>query len=149
MPSSKSDIWSRANSIICLFFHIRYGGEFARPLKSLKLDKEYYHRIKNPLDIPEIRQRMNNGDYDQNLLLFERDVLLMLTNALCMYHRDDDIHKRAQDMITCATELFTVSFRLTIDVTYKFQETKYETMFATLFSHWKVLLLLGKRHLID
>jgi hypothetical protein len=64
--------------------------------------------VKKPLDVPEIRQRMNNGDYDNNILLFERDVLLMFTNALCMYHRDDDVHDHAQDMIDYAIELFTV-----------------------------------------
>jgi hypothetical protein len=51
---------------------------------------------------------MNNGDYDDNILLFERDILLMFTNALSMYHRDLDIHGRAQYMINFAMELFTV-----------------------------------------
>ena len=75
----------------------------------MKLPAEYYLRIKKPLDIPEIRERMNNGDYDDNILLFERDILLMLTNALLMYHRDLDIHSRAKYMTDFAMELFTVS----------------------------------------
>jgi hypothetical protein len=52
---------------------------------------------------------MNNGDYDDNILLFERDILLMFTNALSMYHRDFDIHNRAKYMVNYAMELFTVS----------------------------------------
>lgn len=51
---------------------------------------------------------MNNGDYDENILLFERDILLMFTNALSMYHRDFDIHGHAQYMINYAMELLTV-----------------------------------------
>jgi len=63
--------------------------------------------LKKPLDIPEIRERMNNGDYDDNILLFERDILLMFTNALSIYHRDLDIHGHAQYMINYAMELLT------------------------------------------
>jgi hypothetical protein len=51
---------------------------------------------------------MNNGNYDENILLFERDILLMFTNALSMYHRDLDIHGHAQYMINYAMELLTV-----------------------------------------
>ena len=51
---------------------------------------------------------MGNGDYDDDILLFERDVLLMLTNALCNYHRDNDIHGHAREMMDYALELFTV-----------------------------------------
>jgi hypothetical protein len=51
---------------------------------------------------------MNNGDYDDNILLFERDILLMFTNALSMYHREVDIHQHAQYMINYAMELLTV-----------------------------------------
>ncbi|CAF2516189.1 unnamed protein product [Rotaria sp. Silwood2] len=86
----------------------KYGSDFAKPLKSFKLPDEYYFRIKKPLDIPEIRERMNNGDYDDNILLFERDILLMFTNALSMYHRDLDIHDHAQQMINYAMELFSL-----------------------------------------
>ena len=86
----------------------RYGPDFARSLKLFNLDQDYYIRVKKPLDIPEIRQRMQNGDYDTNLLLFERDVLLMFTNALCMYPRDHDVHGHAQEMINYALELFNV-----------------------------------------
>ncbi|CAF3697955.1 unnamed protein product [Rotaria sordida] len=85
----------------------KYGSDFAKPLKSFKLPNEYYYRIKKPLDIPEIRERMYNGDYDDNFLLFERDILLMFTNALSMYHRDLDIHDHAQYMINYAMELFS------------------------------------------
>ena len=92
--------------MLTLFF--RYGPDFTRPLKSFKLDDDYYIRVKKPLDIPEIRQRMQNGDYDTSLLLFERDVLLMLTNALCMYPRDHGVHGHAQEMLNYALELFTV-----------------------------------------
>ncbi|CAF3194556.1 unnamed protein product [Rotaria socialis] len=84
----------------------KYGSDFAKPLKSFKLPEEYYVHVKKPLDIPEIRERMNNGDYDDNLLLFERDILLMFTNALSMYHRDLDIHGHAQFMLNYAMELF-------------------------------------------
>lgn len=86
----------------------RYGYDFAKPLKSFKLPSDYYTSIKHPLDIPEIRDRMSNGDYDENILLFERDVLLMFTNALCVYQRDMDIHGQAEYMINYAMELFTV-----------------------------------------
>ncbi len=86
----------------------RYGYNFSRPLKSFKLPDEYYFRIKKPLDIPEIRERMNNGDYDDNILLFERDILLMFTNALTMYHRDIDIHAHSQYMMNYALELLLV-----------------------------------------
>ena len=89
-------------------FLFRYGPDFAKPLKSFKLPDEYYIHIKKPLDIPEIRERMNNGDYDDNILLFQRDILLMFTNALVMYDRDLDIHNRAQYMINYAMELLTV-----------------------------------------
>ena len=51
---------------------------------------------------------MTNGDYDDNILLFERDVLLMLTNALCNYHRHDNIHGHAREMMDYALELFMV-----------------------------------------
>ena len=51
---------------------------------------------------------MNNGDYDDNIVLFERDILLMFTNALTMYHRDIDIHAHAQYMMNYAMELLTV-----------------------------------------
>lgn len=74
----------------------------------MKLPDDYYFRVKQPLDIPAIRERINNGDYDENILLFERDVLLMFTNAMTMYHRDLDIHGRAQFMMNFATELLTV-----------------------------------------
>ncbi len=95
-----------------MFFFIsllfRYGPDFAKPLKAFKLPDEYYFRIKKPLDIPEIRERMHNGDYDENILFFERDILLMFTNALSMYHRDLDIHGHAQYMINYAMELLSV-----------------------------------------
>lgn len=91
-----------------LIMPFRYGPDFTKPLKSFKLDDNYYIRVKKPLDIPEIRQRMQNGDYDTSLLLFERDVLLMLTNALCMYPRDHGVHDHAQEMLNYALELFTV-----------------------------------------
>jgi len=51
---------------------------------------------------------MNNGDYDDNILLFERDILLMFTNALTMYHRDIDIHAHSQYMMNYAMELLIV-----------------------------------------
>jgi hypothetical protein len=51
---------------------------------------------------------MHNGDYDENILFFERDILLMFTNALSMYHRDLDIHGHAQYMINYAMELLSV-----------------------------------------
>ena len=86
----------------------RYGPDFSKSLKSFKLQEDYFIRIKKPIDIPEIRQRMGNGDYDDDILLFERDVLLMLTNALCNYHRDNDIHGHAREMMDYALELFTV-----------------------------------------
>ena len=50
-----------------LFYYFRYGTDFAKPLKSFKLPNEYYFRVKKPLDIPEIRQRTNNGDYDDTV----------------------------------------------------------------------------------
>ena len=45
---------------------------------------------------------------DDNILLFERDILLMFTNALSMYNREFDIHQHAQYMINYAMELLTV-----------------------------------------
>ena len=86
----------------------RYGPDFSKSLQHLKLPNDYYFRVKQPLDITAIRERINNGDYDDNILLFERDVLLMFTNAMTMYHRDLDIHGRAQFMMNFATELLTV-----------------------------------------
>lgn len=89
--------------------YFRYGYDFAKPLKSFKLPENYHYRVKKPLDIPEIRERINNGDYDNNILLFERDIFLMFTNALSMYNRDLDIHGHAKYMLNYAMELFTVS----------------------------------------
>ncbi|CAF3491713.1 unnamed protein product [Rotaria sp. Silwood1] len=108
--TSNSSSGNFRKSIISILNNLKtakYGSDFAKPLKSFKLPDEYYVRIKKPLDIPEIRERMNNGDYDDNILLFERDILLMLTNALSMYHRDLDIHDHAQYMINYAMELFS------------------------------------------
>ena len=85
--------------------HFRYGPDFNKPLRSLTLDEDYYTRVKNPVDI---RQRMQNGDYATNLLLFERDVVQMLINALCMYPRDHGVHGHAREMLNYALELFTV-----------------------------------------
>jgi hypothetical protein len=51
---------------------------------------------------------MSNGDYDEDILLFERDILLMFTNALYMYDRDVDVHGHAQYMINYVTDLLEV-----------------------------------------
>lgn len=97
----------KANFIIFVVSK-RYGPDFTKSLKSFRLSEDYYDRIKIPLDIPEIRERMMNGDYDEHFLNFERDVLLMLTNALVNYDREHDIHGHARYMIDYAMELFTV-----------------------------------------
>ena len=90
----------------------RYGSNFNRSISSFKLPENYYFCIKKPLDIPEIRERMHNGIYDDNILLFERDILLMFNNALTMYKRDVNIHIHARYMINYAMELLTVRFPL-------------------------------------
>ncbi|CAF1228584.1 unnamed protein product [Adineta steineri] len=105
--SSSNNSRKSMNIILNNLKTAKYGYDFAKSLKSFKLSDDYYDRIKKPLDIPEIRERMNNGDYDDSFLLFERDVLLMFTNALSMYHRDVEIHKHTQYMINYAMELFT------------------------------------------
>ncbi|CAF0999050.1 unnamed protein product [Adineta ricciae] len=95
------------NAVLSCLKSAKYGYDFAQSLDSFKLSDEYYTQIKNPLDIPEIRERLNNGDYDDDMLLFQRDILMMFTNALYAYERDLDIHKHAQYMIKYSMELFT------------------------------------------
>ncbi|UJR28577.1 hypothetical protein I4U23_009810 [Adineta vaga] len=105
--SSANNNRKSINTILNSLKSAKYGYDFAESLDSFDLPNDYYNQIKKPLDIPEIRERMNNGDYDDDILLFERDILLMFTNALSTYHRDLDIHKHAQYMIEYSIKLFT------------------------------------------
>ncbi|XP_077054125.1 polybromo 1, like isoform X3 [Siphateles boraxobius] len=74
------------------------GKLLAEPFLQLPVRREYpdyYHQIKNPISLQQIRDKMKNGDYD-GVEQFEADLTLMLENAKRYNMPNSTIYKRAQ-----------------------------------------------------
>uniref|UniRef100_A0A672NBD7 Protein polybromo-1 n=1 Tax=Sinocyclocheilus grahami TaxID=75366 RepID=A0A672NBD7_SINGR len=70
----------------------------AEPFLQLPARREYpdyYHQIKNPISLQQIRDKMKNGDYE-GIEQIEADLTLMIENAKRYNMPNSTIYKRAQ-----------------------------------------------------
>lgn len=75
----------------------QYHPVFAEPVDAVTLGLLDYHDvIKEPMDTGTIRQRLNDGVY-QNFAEFQRDLNLVWSNAMTYNPPNDPVHKWAKD----------------------------------------------------
>ncbi|KAL0191549.1 hypothetical protein M9458_014247, partial [Cirrhinus mrigala] len=70
----------------------------AEPFLQLPARREYpdyYHQIKNPISLQQIRDKMKNGDYE-GVEQIETDLTVMFENAKRYNMPNSTIYKRAQ-----------------------------------------------------
>ncbi|ROL50781.1 Protein polybromo-1 [Anabarilius grahami] len=93
---------SAGDPILQLYQSVRgarsvHGQLLAEPFLQLPVRREYpdyYHQIKNPISLQQIRDKMKNGDYD-GVEQIEADLTLMLENAKRYNMPNSTIYKRA------------------------------------------------------
>ncbi|CAF0983463.1 unnamed protein product, partial [Didymodactylos carnosus] len=83
----------------------KYGGDFKKPILTYNLPEDYIEKIKRPMDLHQLKQNIEMGNYDENIFEFQRDVMIMFTNALYFYAPGDEVYVHALETLSLAQQL--------------------------------------------
>ncbi|CAF1052624.1 unnamed protein product [Didymodactylos carnosus] len=83
----------------------KYGSDFKKPILSYNLPEDYTDKIKKPMDLHQIKQNIDAGYYDEKIYEFQRDVMIMFTNALYFYAPGDEVYIHALETLSLAQQL--------------------------------------------